>query len=85
MIDTFSKGLLRLKNCHFIIIDVIAFLITPVLALELRLDRFFIFDLYGFEVILVTVLFLGVKLSVLYGFGFYRRYSYLIHIESAKE
>ena len=74
MIDTFSKGLLRLKNSHFIIIDAIAFLITPVLALALRLDKFFVLDLYGFELIIVTVLFLGVKLSVLYGFGFYRRY-----------
>jgi FlaA1/EpsC-like NDP-sugar epimerase len=74
MIDTFSKGLLRLKNRHFIIIDAIAFLITPVLALVLRLDKFFVLSLYGFEVILVTGLFLGVKLSVLYGFGSYRRY-----------
>ena len=56
------------------IIDAIAFLITPVLALGLHLDEFFLFDLYGFKLIVVIILFLAVKLSVLYIFGFYRRY-----------
>lgn len=74
MIETLYKRLLSLKNCHFMIIDAIAFLITPVLALGLRLDEFFLFDLYGFELIVVIILFLAVKLSVLYIFGFYRRY-----------
>ena len=74
MIETLYKRLLSLRNCHFMIIDAIAFLITPVLALGLRLDEFFLFDLYGFELIVVIILFLAVKLSVLYIFGFYRRY-----------
>ncbi len=73
-IDTLSKALLKLRNRHFIILDAIAFLITPVLALELRLDKFFQLDFYGFDLIIVTILFLAVKLSVLYKFGFYRRY-----------
>lgn len=76
MINDISKALFGLKNRHFIIIDSIAFLITPVLALGLRLDQLFIFNVfhtYGLELILVTILFLVVKLSVLYGLGFYRR------------
>lgn len=56
------------------LIDAIAFLITPILALQLRLDKFFVFDIYGIDLIVVTILFLAVKLSVLYKFGFYRRY-----------
>lgn len=74
MINTLSKAFLGLKNRHFIISDAIAFLITPVLALALRLDRVSFIDLYGVDLIIVTILFLSVKLSVLYGFGFYRRY-----------
>jgi FlaA1/EpsC-like NDP-sugar epimerase len=74
MIEKLYKRLLRLRNRHFMIIDAIAFLITPVLGLELRLDEFFIFERYGFELIIVIVLFLAVKLSVLYIFGFYKRY-----------
>lgn len=78
MLDVLSKSLLQLRNCHFILMDTIAFLITPilalVLALALRLDNSFVLDLYVFDLIVVTILFLGVKLSVLYGFGFYRRY-----------
>lgn len=74
MIDALSKSLLQLKNRHFMLIDAIAFLITPILALALRLDNSFVLNLYVFDLIVVTIFFLGVKLSVLYGFGFYRRY-----------
>lgn len=74
MINALSKAFLRLGNRHFIILDAIVFLITPALALALRLDHFLILDFYGIDVISVTILFLTVKLSVLYGFGFYRRY-----------
>lgn len=74
MIEKLYKRLLKLKNRHFMIIDAIAFLITPILALELRLDTLFVFDRYGLELIVVILLFLAVKLSVLYLFGFYRRY-----------
>jgi len=69
MINTLYKALLGLRNRHFIIIDAIAFLITPVLALALRLDDV-LFSLNTVCIILVTILFLAVKLSVLYGFGF---------------
>ncbi len=77
MIDTISKTLLKLRNRHFIVIDAIAFLLTPTVALALRLDRFNIFHIvhtYGFHLLIVTTIFLVLKLSVLYGFGFYRRY-----------
>jgi FlaA1/EpsC-like NDP-sugar epimerase/EAL domain-containing protein (putative c-di-GMP-specific phosphodiesterase class I) len=74
MLNTLCKALLRLRNRHFLLIDAIAFLITPILALQLRLDKFFVFDIYGIDLIFVIILFLAVKLSVLYKFGFYRRY-----------
>ena len=74
MINKLSKGLLRLRNRHFMVIDAIVFLITPLLALALRLDDSFVLARFEFGLIFVTILFLAVKLSVLYRFGFYRRY-----------
>ena len=77
MIERISQALFRLRNRHFIAIDAIAFLIAPLLALALRLDQFNIFNIfkiYGLELIPIAALFLAIKLSVLYSFGFYRRY-----------
>ncbi len=75
MMQILSNRLLRVTNRHLIILDTIVFLITPVLALVLRLDEdSFVIDKYGSALIPVTILFLVVKLSVLYQFGFYRRY-----------
>ena len=77
MIERISQALFKLKNRHFIAIDAIAFLIAPLLALALRLDQFNIFNIfniYGFDLIPIAALFLAIKLSVLYSFGFYRRY-----------
>lgn len=77
MINKISQALFRLKNRHFIVIDAIAFLLTPLLALALRLDQINIlniFNTYGVELIIISALFLAIKLSVLYGFGFYKRY-----------
>lgn len=77
MIDKVSKTLFGVRNRHFIILDTIVFLMTPVLALALRLDQFNIFEIfykYEFELIIITTVFLGIKLSVLYGFGFYRKF-----------
>ncbi len=74
MINALSEAFFRLGNRRFIISDAIVGLITLVLALALRLGHFLIADLYGIDVNFVKILFLPVKLSVFYGFGFYRRY-----------
>lgn len=77
MIEKISNALFGLRNRHFIVIDAIAFAITPLLALALRLDKFNVVKIinsYGFELLVATTVFLVIKLSVLYGFGFYRRY-----------
>lgn len=72
MINTLSRQLLGLRNRDFFIFDTIVFSITPVLALALRLDSFAVFERYGSDLIGITILFLLVKLSVLYVYGFYR-------------
>lgn len=76
VIEKASKALLGLKNRHFMMLDALIFSITPLLALSLRLDVFNIveiYKIYGFELVLVTVLFIAIKLSILASFGFYRR------------
>ncbi|MUL39006.1 polysaccharide biosynthesis protein [Gloeocapsopsis dulcis] len=73
MIDTLSNIWLRLRNRHFLAADTAIFLLTPVLALALRLDKLFVYRVYGTDVFIVTILFLVVKIVLLYLFGFYRR------------
>ncbi|MBW4621973.1 MAG: polysaccharide biosynthesis protein [Cyanosarcina radialis HA8281-LM2] len=73
-IEKILKKLIRLNNSHFLAIDTIIFLLTPLLALILRLDVSFEIETYKSSLIFVTLVFLAVKLSVLYRFGFYRRY-----------
>jgi FlaA1/EpsC-like NDP-sugar epimerase len=74
MKPTISKKLLELRNRHFFIVDVIIFLLTPLLALILRLDGSVELDSYKLGLAVVTVLFLTVKLSVFITQGFYKRY-----------
>lgn len=76
MIEKISNALFGLRNRHFIVIDAIAFAITPLLALALRLDKFNVVKIinsYGFELLVATTVFLVIKLSVLYGFGLDRK------------
>lgn len=76
VVEQVAKALLGIRNRHFILLDTIVFLITPILALSLRLDIFNIieiFKIYGFELVLVTILFTAVKLIVLSYFGFYKK------------
>ncbi|AFZ32840.1 polysaccharide biosynthesis protein CapD [Gloeocapsa sp. PCC 7428] len=73
MVDALSKVWLRLRNRHFFVADAVIFLLTPALALALRLDKLFVFRVYGTDVLIVTAVFLVVKILLLYQFGFYRR------------
>lgn len=66
--------LLKLRNRHLLILDVVFFAITPLLALILRLDGDLALQSYISDLVTATLLFLIVKIGVLYSFGFYRRY-----------
>ncbi|MEG4282812.1 polysaccharide biosynthesis protein [Microcoleus sp. A006_D1] len=74
IIRKISKGLLRLRNRHFLLIDTICLAIAPVLALAIRLDDSFTLAPYLYGLAVAAVLFVAVKLTVFYSFGFYRRY-----------
>jgi FlaA1/EpsC-like NDP-sugar epimerase/EAL domain-containing protein (putative c-di-GMP-specific phosphodiesterase class I) len=74
IIRKISKGLLSLRNRHFLLIDTICLAIAPVLALAIRLDDSFTLAPYLYGLAVATVLFVAVKLTVFYTCGFYRRY-----------
>lgn len=74
MINSLLSKLLKLRNSHLFIVDMIIFSITPLLALLLRLDGDLDLQAYILELAIATTLFLIVKLSVFSSFGFYRRY-----------
>lgn len=65
---------LKLRNQHFFIFDIIIFSITPLLALCLRLDGQLILEAYIPDIVNVIIIFLILKLSIFWYFGFYRRY-----------
>lgn len=73
-VNALLSKLLHLRNRHFFIFDVIIFSLTPLLALILRLDGSLALEAYKFELIIITILFLAVKLTIFWSFGFYKHY-----------
>ena len=69
-----SNYLRQIKNSHLLVADIIIFLLTPLLALVLRLDGDIEISSYVFELAVATILFLVIKVSVFASFGFYQRY-----------
>lgn len=74
MMNIVSEFLPKLRNRHFLIIDILIFSVTTVLALILRLDLSIALSPYKAGLVVTTILFLITKLAVFYGSGFYRRY-----------
>ncbi|GAA6617519.1 polysaccharide biosynthesis protein [Scytonema sp. NUACC26] len=72
--NSLLSALLKLRNRHLFICDIIIFSSTPLLALLLCLDGNLNIATYTSELALVTTLFLFAKISVFWSFGFYRRY-----------
>ena len=69
-----DKKLLSLNNRHFLVLDAIIFSLTPLLAIVLRLDDFVKIHDYRNGLIVATVIFSFVKLTVFAFGGFYKRY-----------
>ncbi|MEM7552777.1 MAG: nucleoside-diphosphate sugar epimerase/dehydratase [Cyanobacteria bacterium P01_A01_bin.84] len=73
-INTLLSRLLKMRNSHLLILDILVFSITPVLALVMRLDGNIALSPYLLDLFFATILFLSIKLAVFVSFGFYRRY-----------
>jgi FlaA1/EpsC-like NDP-sugar epimerase len=66
--------LLKLRNRHWFVLDIIIFSLTPLLALLLRLDGHLNLLEYSRELGTATILFLVIKIAVFWRGGFYKRY-----------
>jgi FlaA1/EpsC-like NDP-sugar epimerase len=71
MVIFLSRWLSRTRN-NFFLIDIIIFLVTPLLALAIRLDSWTAFTSYLPNLWVVIFLFLVIKLMTLYLLGFYQ-------------
>ncbi|WP_299484614.1 nucleoside-diphosphate sugar epimerase/dehydratase [Acaryochloris sp. IP29b_bin.137] len=78
MIDRLGNYCLHLRNRHFFLIDVFAFAFIPLFALSLRLDSalgfVLTFERYQSDLMLATVLFMMIKLTVFLSGGLYKHY-----------
>jgi FlaA1/EpsC-like NDP-sugar epimerase len=72
--NSLSGQLLKLRNRHLFCLDILIFAITPLLALILRLDGNLAIQEYLSDLAIITALFIGIKISVFWSLGFYRRY-----------
>ncbi len=75
MLENFlNNRLLRLRNRHFLIIDCLFLIISPLFALILRLDGQIDIQIYLKGLVWCTVIFLVIDLLVFYKLGLYNRY-----------
>ena len=75
MLENFlNNKLARLRNRHLLFFDFIILLVTPLLALVLRLDGQIDFSLYFRGLAWCTIIFLIIKIVVFYKLGLYTRY-----------
>lgn len=69
-----NNRLLKLRNRHFLMLDFVSLLISPLLALLLRLDLQIDLSYYATGLIWCTLIFLVIDLAVYYKLGLYNRY-----------
>ena len=75
MIENFlNKRILKLRNRHFLILDIIFLSLTPLLSLIIRLDAQIDPNEYYPGLLWCTAIFLVLKILVFYKLGLYNRY-----------
>lgn len=73
-LNRITSLLLKLRNRHFFIHDVIFLLALPSLALLLRTDSLASIDRYNDSLLILTVSFAVLKLAIFHAIGLYKRY-----------
>jgi FlaA1/EpsC-like NDP-sugar epimerase len=68
------NSILCLRNRHFFVLDILALLSIPALALTLRLDQLDWWPRFSQPLIFFTIVALLVKVPIFYRLGLYRRY-----------
>lgn len=75
MLENFlNKGILKLRNRHLLVLDLLFLLISPFLALTLRLDVRVELDTYITGLSYCTIIFLVIDMIVFLKLGLYKRY-----------
>lgn len=75
MLENFlNKGILKLRNRHLLVLDLLFLLISPFLALTLRLDVRVDLDTYITGLAYCTIIFLVIDMVVFLKLGLYKRY-----------
>lgn len=72
-LEKLSNIISNFRNRHFLILDLVILAISPTLALFLRLEGNIDFSIYGYSLLLITIMLGGIKLPIFYYFGFYNR------------
>ncbi len=65
---------LKLRNRHFLLMDLISFSLTPIVAMALRLDGLKGMEYLGRHLVVLTFIFLAIKLAIFFRAGLYKRY-----------
>lgn len=75
MLENFlNKKLLKLRNRHLLVLDILFLLISPFLALAVRLDGQIEFNYYLHALTYSTLIFLISNIFIFYKLGLYKRY-----------
>ncbi len=75
MLENFlNRGILKLRNRHLLVLDLLFLLISPFLALTLRLDVKVDLDTYITGLSYCTIIFLAIDMLVFLRLGLYKRY-----------
>jgi FlaA1/EpsC-like NDP-sugar epimerase/lipopolysaccharide/colanic/teichoic acid biosynthesis glycosyltransferase len=69
-----SKAILRARNRHFFALDMIVLLLTPAIALTLRLDSLNWWMYMRSALVFYTLISISIKLAIFYKLGLYRRF-----------
>lgn len=75
MLENFlNNKLLKIRNRHLLVFDIIFLLISPVLALAIRLDGQIDFQYYSTALFYCAITFLVTNIFIFYKLGLYKRY-----------
>jgi FlaA1/EpsC-like NDP-sugar epimerase/EAL domain-containing protein (putative c-di-GMP-specific phosphodiesterase class I) len=74
MIGEVFRRILKLKNFYFLFVDICLFILTPILALWLRLDSWPQVMNFRHGLLVALVVFIPIKFACLHLLGCYRRY-----------
>ena len=70
----YLAAVLRLRNRHILLLDIVALLLIPIIAMALRLDGLNLTPSIGRALAIYTVVALTIQLAIFYKMGFYSRF-----------